>query len=76
MSNGTPWERLDGLTYNKALLDWHRKMYEVYQTMPEEEKQALQEWEQANLDGHSVATSDWPGWVKYIGPPPTTTERN
>lgn len=40
----------------------------VYAALPQPERDALAEWEAANLDGHTVATSDWPGWDKYIGP--------
>jgi hypothetical protein len=42
----------------------------AFAAMPEHERQELYAWEAANLDGHSVGTSDWPGWIKYIGLPP------
>jgi hypothetical protein len=32
-----------------------------------EDALALKEWESTN---HSVATSDWPGWAKYLPTPP------
>lgn len=38
--------------------------------MTEEQKRELGEWERENLDGHSVSTSDWPGWEQIIGRPP------
>ena len=43
-------------------------MYGVYQAMPQVEKQALHDWERQYVDGSGkYATSDWPGWEKYIG---------
>ncbi len=30
----------------------------------------LERWERTHLDGHSVATSDWPEWQKLIGKRP------
>lgn len=56
--------------YQERLRDWFAKMVSVARTMPEHERQELKEWEQANLDGRAVGTSDWPGWEKYIGKPP------
>lgn len=38
--------------------------------MTEEQKRELEAWERENLDGHSVGTSDWPGWEQIIGRPP------
>lgn len=43
--------------------------------MPEAEREELDKWEKDNLDGHSVGTSDWPGWEKYIGARPTFDDR-
>lgn len=54
----------------EELLAWYDRMHEAHEAMPEEEKQALAEWERVNLDGATVATSDWPGWEKYIGKRP------
>lgn len=42
--------------------------------MPETERTELEKWEKENLDGHSVGSSDWPGWEKYIGSMPTFEE--
>ena len=42
------------------------KVVKAYESMPEEEKEELHRWEQEHLDGHSVATSDWPGWERYV----------
>jgi hypothetical protein len=54
----------------EELLAWYDKMMEAHAAMPEEEKQTLGEWERTHLDGATVATSDWPGWEKYIGKRP------
>jgi 5-methylcytosine-specific restriction endonuclease McrA len=60
-------------------LSYYTAMYGCFKAMPEHEKRALLEWERHNLDGCSVSTSDWPGWVKYIGhkpePPPQSLYR-
>lgn len=45
-------------------------MMGAYSAMSEQERAALAEWEEQNLDDHSIGTSDWPGWQKYIGPKP------
>jgi hypothetical protein len=51
-------------------LTWYGRIVETHETMPEEEKQALVEWERMHLDGATVATSDWPGWEKSMGKRP------
>ncbi|MFZ1746398.1 MAG: GIY-YIG nuclease family protein, partial [Nitrospirales bacterium] len=62
-------------TGNLSPTEWKAMMYGTYQAMPEDEKQALHEWEREYVDGSGrFATSDWPGWVKYIGKAPSTTE--
>lgn len=38
--------------------------------MSADQRAKLEAWEKDNLDGHSIGTSDWPGWEKYIGPRP------
>lgn len=35
--------------------------------MSEEQKTDLLEWAAKNVDGHSIAWSDWPGWEPIIG---------
>lgn len=47
----------------------------VYAALPPHERAALEQWERENLDGRTVASSDWPGWDKYIGPAPTPEPR-
>lgn len=43
--------------------------------LPAEEKESLLKWEHENLgDSRCLGTADWPGWVKYIGPPPVPEE--
>lgn len=34
--------------------------------MTQEERMALAEWEAEHLDGHSVGTTDWPGWAAVV----------
>lgn len=57
------------------ILDYYAMMHGAYAAMPNDEKQSLEAWERAHLDGCTVATSDWPGWEKYIGPRPTPVAR-
>jgi len=45
-------------------------LIEAYRVMSDEEKKELEEWEKKNVNGHSVVTSDWPGWERYIGRKP------
>ncbi len=77
MSTDNPWERIHDAMGTAERLAWFRRMHDVYEHLPEAEKQALHAWEQTHLDGHRVGTADWPGWrkYKYLGPPPATTER-
>ena len=57
----------------EKLFTWYDKIHEAHEVMPEEERQELAEWERPHLDGSMVATSNWPGWEKYIGKRPTPT---
>lgn len=62
-------------TNNVSPVEWYAMMYGVYQAMPQEEKQELYEWEQEYVDSDGrFATSDWPGWAKYIGKFPTQNQ--
>lgn len=38
--------------------------------MTQEQVKALEDWEVKNIDGHSISTSDWPGWEQIIGKKP------
>lgn len=56
----------------RKMLLWYGEMYRIGQGMSEEDKSNLSAWERDNLDGHSVGTSDWPGW-KRLGQPEVET---
>jgi hypothetical protein len=56
--------------------EWNAMLYGVYQAMPDAEKEELHEWERKYIDGGGkFATSDWPGWEKYIGERPKFATR-
>ena len=50
----------------QAILESLERLTDIYEGMPTEEQEALHKWEVENLDGHSVKTTDWPGWRKYL----------
>jgi hypothetical protein len=50
------------------------RVLKVYENMDEKEREELHRWERKHLDGHSLATSDWPGWEKYVGKAPWKLE--
>jgi hypothetical protein len=56
--------------YRDNMLDWFTRMVDASVKMSEADRRALNEWEAANLDGKKAATSDWPGWEKYLGKKP------
>lgn len=63
-----------GCPYNHLIRDpraWLVAMSGVCAAMGAEERSTLFEWEKSHLGG-DYATSDWPGWQKYIGRPPWT----
>ena len=66
-------DKPDKVSQNR-FMRYQEAMLNTYAALSEEEKAELHAWEKENLDGHSVATSDWPGWRKYIGPPPWRCE--
>lgn len=43
------------------------RMAELLQVMPQSERQAYLAWERSDA---WTRDSDWPGWVKYLGPRP------
>lgn len=55
--------------YQARLFIWYGAMQGARSAMPKREQRALDEWERGNLDGEHTS-SDWPGWLKYIGSPP------
>src|SRR3990167_4025543 len=52
--------------FHHALLAWYELAVEVGEALPAGEREALSAWESTHLDGHSVSTMDWPGWVKHL----------
>jgi len=54
----------------EVVRDWFAMMHGCYQAMPQNEREALLQWEKENLGDGKTGTSDWPGWEKYIGSPP------
>lgn len=57
----------EDLENDESLLRFMALMMVAVQFMTEEQKRELTEWEAENIDGHSVGTSDWPGWEPLIG---------
>jgi hypothetical protein len=61
----------DKLREQRACIrDYYAMMLGAYAALPEAKKKEVHEWDRTHVDGHSVATSDWPGWAKYIGKMP------
>jgi hypothetical protein len=57
--------------FRDAVFTWSGKMVEAYKNLSKEEKQELEEWERTRVNSRDgIATSDWPGWEKYIGKMP------
>lgn len=56
------------MTHLQRLLDYFEAIDQLLPQLPEDERQAYHEWRP--LPG-SLRDSDWPGWVKYLGPRPT-----
>ena len=50
--------------------EWLGMAVGAYRVMSSKLRAELHHWEAANLDGSTIATSDWPGWTPLIGPPP------
>ena len=72
---------MDGDEGNKVsqnrFMGYMEAMHNAYEAMSEDEKEELHAWEQENLgdpDRPDVGTSDWPGWRRYLGPPPWRRE--
>jgi hypothetical protein len=57
-------------------MEYMRAMHETYKQMPEDDKQRLHAFEGEHLGDGVTATSDWPGWEKYIGIPPWKQRRD
>jgi DNA-binding MarR family transcriptional regulator len=56
--------------YRDNMISWFGRMVDAFTKMSEKDKQALKEWEAENLGDKRMATSDWPGWEKYVGKKP------
>jgi hypothetical protein len=64
------------ISQNRSM-GWTQAMLNTFAVLSEEEKAKLHDWEKENLGNPNqpdVGTSDWPGWRKYIGPPPWRRE--
>lgn len=46
------------------LMEWFGKMLECVETLPPDERSAFEQWDKQRPQG--VATSDWPGFDKYL----------
>lgn len=56
------------------MLCWMTAMVAAFRAMPEAKRQELLDWEERNLNGSTVCTSDWPGWTQYVGAKPTRSD--
>ncbi len=57
--------------FRDAVFAWSGKMVDAYKNLSDEERRELEEWDRTRVDGREgIATSDWPGWEKYIGKRP------
>lgn len=52
-------------------LRWYGLMLECVKNLPPEERAEFEEWDHNRPEG--VATSDWPGFIKYLPAPPWET---
>src|SRR5574337_369206 len=59
--------RSEAAAFDTAM--WYGAMLGVYALLSEDERQAFHRWARENIGG-SIASSDWPGWLQYIGPRP------
>jgi hypothetical protein len=50
---------------------WFGKMLECVEQLPPEERAEFDKWDRERLEG--VATSDWPGFAKYLPARPWDT---
>jgi len=51
------------------LIDWNMNFVRIWRSMSPDERESLDDWEKANIDGQ-VGTSDWPGWEGKMPPRP------
>jgi hypothetical protein len=61
--------------FHARLLHWFAAMGRTLDGLPELERSDLWTWEKANIGPFKdLATSDWPGWQKYIGEKPVYSD--
>ena len=53
------------------IMQWYGKMMECVERLTPEERAAFDQWERERPEG--VATSDWPGFAKYLAVAPWET---
>ncbi len=58
------------LENDHSLLRFMALMQLASKFMTKEQMDELEDWEVKNIDGHSIGTSDWPGWEPIIGKKP------
>jgi hypothetical protein len=58
------------LENDHSLLRFMALMQLASKFMTKEQMEELEDWEVKNIDGHSIGTSDWPGWEQIIGKKP------
>lgn len=49
----------------QAIHDRHVWYVETAKAMTPQDRAELEAWEKAHINGHSVGTSDWPGWRRF-----------
>ena len=50
--------------YHGRLMQWFGKMLECVENLPPDERAEFDKWDSERPEG--VATSDWPGFAKYL----------
>lgn len=54
------------------MMDWWEKMLVCVESLPPDERAAFDKWDKEREGG--TATSDWPGFDKYLPPRPWSRE--
>jgi hypothetical protein len=52
----------------QEVMDWYQKMFDCVATLTEDELATFTHWNKERMEG--AATSDWPGFDKYLPPRP------
>src|SRR5690606_12797341 len=59
----------EAYAFDRAM--WTGMMLGAHAAMSPTERAELESWERSNLTGDGeIATSDWPGWSRYLPPRP------